>query len=208
MSLKWIKLLKETCLVGNRDYPMLYLEERKTVLKEIQLSVTFKTAPLGAGSICPIIGNSYFIIKKNTFGKFYKASFLVVLMNGVRTIEAGKYNPLLATALKEYKEFKAPEWVFFVKSGHGKKRPIDDENFWHNRTASVLRQIYLRGTVGVQRLRTRYGNRKDRGKQPAHFAPSSGKIIRMILQQAEAAQILTKNETNKKGRMLTEKGKK
>jgi len=165
--------------------------------------------PLAAGRICPIIGNSYFIIKKNTFGKFYKASFLVVLMNGVRTIEAGKYNPLLATALKEYKEFKAPEWVFFVKSGHGKHRPIDDENFWHNRTASVLRQIYLRGTVGVQRLRTRYGNRKDRGKQPPHFARSSGKILRLILQQGESAELLIKATDGKaKGRMLTEKGKK
>ena len=129
-------------------------------------------------------------------------------MNAVNNIQAGKYNHLLAHALKEYKEFNAPEWVAFVKSGRGKQRPIDDESFWYNRAASVLRQIYLRGTVGVQRLRTRYGNRKDRGKQPAHFAPGSGKIIRMILQQAESAQLLTKSETNKKGRMLTEKGKK
>lgn len=129
-------------------------------------------------------------------------------MNAVKTIQAGKYNNLLAAELKKHKEFSAPEWVMFVKSGKGKQRPIEDENFWHNRAASILRQIYLRGTVGVQRLRTRYGNRKDRGKQPAHFAPASGKIIRMILQQAETAQLLTKSETNKKGRMLTEKGKK
>ena len=140
--------------------------------------------------------------------KIYKWCFLVVLMNGVRTIQAGKYNHLLATALKDYEEFKAPEWIVFVKSGHGKQRPIEDENFWYNRTASILRQIYLRGTVGVQRLRTRYGNRKDRGKQPAHFAPSSGKIIRLILQQAESAELLSKSEGNRKGRMLTEKGKK
>ncbi|MEK6893886.1 MAG: 40S ribosomal protein S19 [Nanoarchaeota archaeon] len=129
-------------------------------------------------------------------------------MNAVKTIQAGKYNHLLANELKEHKEFEAPEWILFVKSGKGKQRPIEDENFWHGRAASILRQIYLRGTVGVQRLRTRYGNRKDRGKQPAHFAPASGKIIRLILQQAEKAELLTKNETQKKGRMLTEKGKK
>jgi len=129
-------------------------------------------------------------------------------MNAVKTMDAGKYNMLLASALKEYNEIKSPEWVMFVKSGHGKQRPIDDDNFWHNRTASVLRQIYLRGTVGVQRLRTRYGNRKNRGKQPAHFARSGGKIIRIILQQAESAELLSKSEGKVKGRTLTEKGKK
>ena len=149
------------------------------------------------------------LINKIFIEKFYKASFLVVLMNGVRTIQAGKYNTLLASALKEYDEFKAPEWVFFVKSGHGKKRPIDDENFWYNRTASILRQIYLRGSVGVERLRTRYGNKNDRGKQPPHFSKSSGKILRLILQQGESAEILTKATDGKaKGRILTEKGKK
>lgn len=129
-------------------------------------------------------------------------------MNAVKTIQAGKYNHLLASELKNHKEFKAPEWLMFVKSGKGKMRPIEDENFWHNRAASILRQIYLRGTVGVQRLRTRYGNRKNRGKQPAHFAPASGKIIRLILQQSESAGLLAKSETEKKGRILTEKGKK
>jgi len=129
-------------------------------------------------------------------------------MNNIKSIEAGKYNVLLAAELKKHKEFKAPEWVSFVKSGPGKQRPIGDDDFWHKRAASVLRQIYFRGTVGVQRLRTRYGNRKNRGKQPAHFVPASGKILRLILQQAESAQILTKSEGKTKGRMLTEKGKK
>ena len=129
-------------------------------------------------------------------------------MNAVKTIQAGKYNHLLATGLKKHKEFKVPEWVMFVKSGHGKQRSIDDEDFWYNRAASVLKQVYLRGTVGVQRLRNRYGNRKDRGKQPPHFAKSGGKIIRLILQQAESAELLTKAEGNRKGRILTEKGKK
>lgn len=128
-------------------------------------------------------------------------------MNGVKTIQAGKYNSLLASALKDYKEFKAPEWIVFVKSGHGKQRPIEDEDFWYNRAASILRQVYLRGTVGVERLRSRYGNRKDRGKQPARFVKSSGKILRLILQQAESAELLTKSEGKVKGRILTEKGK-
>jgi len=129
-------------------------------------------------------------------------------MSAIRDIQAGKYNSLLASALKEYSEIKAPEWVLFVKSGHGKQRPIEDEDFWYKRTASVLRQVYLKGVVGVERLRSRYGNRKNRGKKPAVFVKSSGKIVRLILQQAEAAQLLTKSEGKAKGRILTDKGKK
>lgn len=129
-------------------------------------------------------------------------------MSAVKTIQAGKYNSLLAAELKKHKEFKSPEWVMFVKSGPGKQRPIDEDDFWHKRAASILRQIYLNGVVGVQRLRTRYGNRKDRGKQPPHFVRSSGKIIRLILQQAESAELLSKSEGKVKGRTLTEKGRK
>jgi small subunit ribosomal protein S19e len=129
-------------------------------------------------------------------------------MNGVSEIEAGKYNILLAEALKKEEEFKSPEWVDFVKSGVGKERPIDEEDFWHRRAASILRQIYIKEIVGVQRLRTRYGNRKDRGKKPSKFRRGGGKIIRVILQQAEEAGYVRKSEGKKKGRSLTEKGKK
>ena len=141
-------------------------------------------------------------------GKFYKASFLVEFVNSIKSIQSQDFNKVLAAALKKEKEFQPPEWVLYVKSGHGKQRPIEDEDFWYKRAASVLRQIYIRGSVGVQRLRTRYGNRKDRGKQPPHFARGSGKILRLILQQSEKAGLLTKGTGKQKGRVLTEDGKK
>ena len=77
-------------------------------------------------------------------------------MDAVKSVDAHTYNAKLAAALKKYKEFAPPEWVFFVKSGHGKQRPINEEDFWYKRGASILRQIYLRGGFGVRRLRTRY----------------------------------------------------
>lgn len=128
-------------------------------------------------------------------------------MNTVKSIPANEYNLALAVALKKNKEFEQPEWLLFVKSGHGKQRPIEDEDFWYKRAASILRQIYIRGGVGVQRLRTRYGNRKNRGKQPAHFARGSGKIVRLLLQQSEKAGLLTKGSGKIKGRVLTDEGK-
>ncbi len=129
-------------------------------------------------------------------------------MQSLHTLDAQTFNIKLAEALKKYKEFEPPEWVTFVKSGHGKQRPISEEDFWYKRGASILRQIYLRGGFGVRRLRTRYGNRKDRGKQPPHFVRSSGKIIRMLLQQSEKSGLVIKATGKEKGRVLTEDGKK
>ena len=114
--------------------------------------------------------------------------------NPVYEISAQEYNLKLADALKEIPEFKEPEWAQFVKSSASKERPIDDLDFWHKRAASILRQIYLRGVVGVERLRTRYGGRKDRGMQPPEFRKAGGKIIRTILQQAEKASFLEKSK--------------
>lgn len=131
----------------------------------------------------------------------------------VYTSDPQEYNKKLAEALKEVPEFLAPEWVGFVKSGAGKERPIDDPDFWYNRSASILRQLYKRGVVGVSRLRNKYGNRQRRGVRPPEFKRASGKIIRTILQQCDKAGFTevvkeTKGLRKKKpGRVLTKKGK-
>jgi small subunit ribosomal protein S19e len=109
--------------------------------------------------------------------------------------------------LKEIPEFKKPEWVDFVKTSTHKIRTTADTDFWYKRSASILRQIYINGIVGVQRLRTRYGGRKNRGMEPARFVRGGGKIIRTILQQADAAGLTEKSKSKKAGRQLTKKGK-
>tara|TARA_Y100000034_G_scaffold75151_1_gene90263 strand:- start:10967 stop:11401 length:435 start_codon:yes stop_codon:yes gene_type:complete len=127
-------------------------------------------------------------------------------MTNIKSIAPEKYNKALAQALKELPEFKQPEWLVFVKSSSHKLRPISSPDFWHQRAASILRQIYIRGIVGVERLRTRYGGKKERGGKPEEFRKGGGKIIRTILQQAEAAELIEKSQ-GKAGRKLTEKGK-
>ena len=66
-------------------------------------------------------------------------------MNGVKTIQAGKYNSLLASALKEYEELKAPEWISFVKSGYGKQRPIEERALQtvNGGTGEALGKLYV-----------------------------------------------------------------
>jgi small subunit ribosomal protein S19e len=128
-------------------------------------------------------------------------------MADIRTIEPGKYNSLLAKALQDIPEFKKPEWVDFVKTGINKERPTSEEGFWYKRAASILRQIYIKGIVGVQRLRTRYGGKQTRGVRPPIKVKGAGKLIRVILQQSEAAGLVEKSTTKKAGRQLTKSGK-
>jgi small subunit ribosomal protein S19e len=129
--------------------------------------------------------------------------------SSVYELKADEYNTKLAEALKKIPEFKEPEWSLFVKSGASKVKPPTNKDFWFKRAASILRQAYTRKIVGVNRLRTRYGGKQNRGMRPEIFKKASGKIIRTILQQAEAAGLLEKyNVPGKRaGRKLTSKGK-
>jgi small subunit ribosomal protein S19e len=121
-------------------------------------------------------------------------------------IEAGIYVNSLAEKLKKMEEFKMPDWARFVKTSTARERPPAGE-WWHLRVASVLRQIYLNGVMGVSKLRTRYGGKKNRGVAPNRFYKGSGKIIRVIFQQGEKAGFLEKIKEKKSGRKLTKKGK-
>ncbi len=118
-----------------------------------------------------------------------------------------KYIPALAEALKKIPEFEVPEWAMYVKSGPSRERPPMSEDFWFTRAASILRQLYIRGVIGVGKMRTRYGSRKDRGGKPDKFFKSGGKIIRVILQQAEAAGLVEKVLRLQHGRRLTQAGR-
>ncbi len=135
-------------------------------------------------------------------------------MNPLYELDAQEYNLKLADALKKIPEFKSPEWVEFVKSSSSKERPIEDPDFWYKRSASILKQIYRKKIVGVNRLRTKYGSKKNRGSKPEIFKRAGGKIIRTILQQSDKAEFteLAKDikgvRSKKPGRQLTEKGKK
>jgi len=115
---------------------------------------------------------------------------------------------LLIDALAEYlkenvEEVKPPEWAAYVKTGSHKERVPDDPEWWYKRCASLLRKIYLEGPVGVERLRTYYGGRKNMGTVREHFRKAGGAILRNALQQLEAAGLV---KTTPRGRVITPKG--
>jgi small subunit ribosomal protein S19e len=127
-------------------------------------------------------------------------------MATIYDVPGDKYNEGLAGALKKIQEFKIPKWAGYVKTSPAKERPPQEDDWWYKRAASILRQLCIRGVIGVNRLRRRYGDRKNRGHKPEITMKGSGKIIRVILQQGEKAGLVKKSEGKRKGRELTEKG--
>lgn len=105
---------------------------------------------------------------------------------------------------RDVQEVKPPTWSYFVKTGRGRDAPPDERYWWYTRAASLLRKIYLNQPVGVQRLRSYYGGRIDRGVAPEHHADGGGSNIRKILQQLEDGGLL---EKTRKGRVLTPKAR-
>lgn len=121
-------------------------------------------------------------------------------------VSPDKFIAKLSEELKKFPEFEMPEWALFVKTSVARERPPLEKDWWHKRAASIIRQIYIHKVVGVQRLRTKYGGKKDRGAKPEKFAKGSGKIIRTILQQFEKIGFLEKVTGKKVGRKVTDKG--
>lgn len=121
------------------------------------------------------------------------------------SVPIGPYIQALANELK--KHLSMPEWAFFVKTGHGKERPPQQADWFFVRAAAILRTIAMHGPIGTQKLRLKYGNRKNKGYKPEHFAKAGGSVIREILQQLDKAGF-TKAElkAQRKGRIVTPQG--
>ncbi|MFB0567099.1 MAG: 30S ribosomal protein S19e [Candidatus Bathyarchaeia archaeon] len=112
----------------------------------------------------------------------------------------------LANYLKdEVDQITLPPWASVVKTSSHAQRPPQDADWWFTRCASVLRKVYLKGPVGIQRLRAEYGGRKDRGVRPEHARKGSGAIVRKALQQLEEAKLV--ESLGNRGRIVTKQGR-
>ena len=123
-------------------------------------------------------------------------------MANIFDVNASEVTRLAAERLKD--KIKKPAYIDFVKSGPGRERVPQDQDFWYFRSASILRQVYINGPIGVSRLRTRYGNRKDHVVHRHHHVKAGGSIIRDSLQELERANFV---KNTKAGRIITPRGK-
>ncbi|MCL5430121.1 MAG: 30S ribosomal protein S19e [Candidatus Marsarchaeota archaeon] len=109
-----------------------------------------------------------------------------------------------AAAQKLKEKVKKPDYINYVKSGSDKERTPQDPDFFFVRSASVLRQVYLNGPVGVSRLRTRYGSGKEHRVHRHHHIRSGGSVISDSFKALEQLNYIKKT---KRGRVITPQGK-
>ncbi|MET1124530.1 MAG: 30S ribosomal protein S19e [Archaeoglobaceae archaeon] len=112
---------------------------------------------------------------------------------------------LIQRVAEKLKDMVAPpEWAKYVKTGVHKERAPQQKDWWYYRLASIFRRVYIDGPVGIERLRTYYGGRKNRGVKPEKFRKGSGAIIRTALHQLEQLGFVAKT---KEGRVVTPMGR-
>jgi small subunit ribosomal protein S19e len=126
-------------------------------------------------------------------------------MRTVFDVPADKLISAAAEKLKGMPEMKPPEWMGFVKSGAHAERAPEQPDFWYIRSASLLRQVYANGPVGVSEFRRHYGGKKSHTVAREHKVKAGGNIIRKALQALESAGLV---EKKKEGRVVTAKGRK
>ena len=124
-------------------------------------------------------------------------------MTTIFDVNAQKLVREAAKELKKVGLINMPKWANFIKTGSDKQRPPESNDWWYFRCASLMKTIYKDGPVGIEKLRTKYGGRKNRGAKPSKFRKSGGKVIRTCLNQLEAAEYIQKE---KSGRKISGKG--
>jgi len=111
----------------------------------------------------------------------------------------------VAKKLESDDSISTPEGNIYSRTGMNKENPPENKDWWYIRCASIMRKIYMKDKIGVQKLRAEYGGSRDKGSKPNKACMGSGSIVRRALQQLEKAGYVKK--VKGKGRMLTSKGR-
>lgn len=128
-------------------------------------------------------------------------------MTKIYNIDPSELIEKTAEELKKIESIKPTPWAAFVRTGVSRERPPIKGDWWYVRAASILRKIYRFGPIGVSKLRTKYGGKKNRGVRPEKFYKASGNIIRKIMQQLTKAELIKDAQKGgHKGKIITPKG--
>lgn len=123
----------------------------------------------------------------------------------VRDVPAQDFINAYAAFLRRQAKLEIPGYVEVVKTGISKELPpLEAQDWFYKRTASIARHIYLRKDIGVGRLNKRYGSSKNRGTRPSHHKDASGSVNRRVLQSLEKLDIVEQSENG--GRRISENG--
>jgi small subunit ribosomal protein S19e len=111
----------------------------------------------------------------------------------------------VAKKLRNDNSIIIPEGNMYSRTSMSRENPPENKEWWYTRCASILRKIYIKDGIGVERLRAEYGGSRNCGSKPNKARLGSGSIVRRALQQLEKAGYLKKIKG--KGRVLTPKGR-
>jgi len=121
-------------------------------------------------------------------------------------IPAAIFIKRLATHLKDNTDqIQPPPWAQVAKTSSHTEQPPQDPDWWFTRSASILRKIYTKGPIGIERLRAEYGGRTGRVVSREHARKGAGSNIRKAIQQLEAAGLVEPQKN--KGRIVTKEGR-
>lgn len=111
-------------------------------------------------------------------------------MTTYHDVPVDMFMPALANRLEDVDSIVAPEWAAYTKTGVTRERPPTQTNWWHLRTAAVLRKVALHGPIGITALSQAFGGYKDNGSMPNTPAAGSRHVIRTVMQQLEQAGLV------------------
>lgn len=112
---------------------------------------------------------------------------------------------VIAKKLEKDENIEIPKENIYSKTGVNRESTPTDKNWWYTRCAAILRKVYIKNNIGVERLAEEFGGKKNRGSKPHKARAGSGTIARRALQQLEKAGYISKIKG--RGRMLSPKGK-
>ena len=111
----------------------------------------------------------------------------------------------VAKKLEKDSNIETPKENLYSKTGVDRESPPTNKNWWYVRCAAILRKVYMKNQIGVERMSAEFGGKHNRGSKPYKAAAGSGTIARRAFQQLEKAGYMTKIKG--KGRMLSPKGR-
>lgn len=126
-------------------------------------------------------------------------------MTTVYDVPADRIIDAAAQQLKGIQQIAPPEWAQFAKTGVHREKPPVRKDWWHVRSAAILRKVYINGPIGTERLAASFGGNADNGSAPKHARKSSRSVVRKSLQQLKAAGFVA-SEPKNRGAMITPKG--
>ena len=102
----------------------------------------------------------------------------------------------LVPRIREISAISPPEWAAHVKTGTHRERPPVQDDWWHTRSAAILRKVAVKGPIGTNRISQEYGGPKDRGVKKNRAVAGSRNISRKVLQQLSQAGLIEDKMNN------------